>query len=219
MMRSEQINEISKAMSLAQGSIRGAKKESQNPFFKSHYADLQSVWDAIREPLSKNGLSVFQVTYLSGDLIILNTLLSHSSGQWVSGDYPIRPVKNDPQSLGSAITYARRYALMGIIGVCPVDDDGNAANKPALHVAESFAPAPLLPFETPAKSGDYIIPIGKKYKGKRLKDVQPDVLADFILWIQDEAHKKGEVVDGMAAEFIATTKQYFAEKGFEGLPE
>lgn len=129
-MHSEQINELSTALAKAQGTIASAKKDSENPFYKSSYADLASVWDACRKPLSDNGLSVVQTTDITDKGVFLVTMLAHASGQWISGILPIRPTKDDPQGMGSAITYMRRYALAAIAGVAPEehDDDGNEAS-------------------------------------------------------------------------------------------
>jgi len=127
-MQSESIAKLSEALSKAQGKIKGAAKDTANPFFKSKYADLASVWDACRDQLSTHGLSVIQTTEDSPDGATVVTTLSHSSGEWIRGRLTLKPVKNDPQGVGSAITYARRYALAAIVGVAPEDDDGNVAS-------------------------------------------------------------------------------------------
>jgi len=130
MEMSEQINELAKALSVAQGQIKGALKDSNNPFFKSKYADLSSVWEACREQLSKNGLSVIQTTCDAPDKgVSVVTTLAHESGQWIRGHLTLEPKDKTPQGYGSAITYARRYALAAIVGVAPEDDDGNAASR------------------------------------------------------------------------------------------
>jgi len=110
--------------------LEGAKRTSENPFFQSRYADLAECWAAIRKPLTDNGLSVSQSTDVteSGD-VVLETLLLHESGEFLGGKMLLKPEKTTPQSLGSCITYARRYALMAIVGIAPVDDDGNAASQ------------------------------------------------------------------------------------------
>lgn len=112
------------ALSKAQGMIKGAAKDSTNPFFKNKYADLSSVWEACREALSKNELAVIQ-TPVEGGVI---TMLAHSSGEWIKSYLPMKPTKDDAQGAGSAITYARRYALAAFVGVAPEDDDGQAAS-------------------------------------------------------------------------------------------
>lgn len=135
MEKSEAINELAAALAKAQGAMRGAKKDADNPFFKSKYADLASCWDAIREPFTANGLSVIQLTEPTVDVITVETILAHSSGQWISSKIAMKPVKADPQSVGSCLTYARRYSLAAATGIAPEDDDGNTASgKQALSV-------------------------------------------------------------------------------------
>lgn len=127
--QSEQINELASALAKAQAEIQPALKESVNPFFKSRYAGLSSVWSACKEALTKNGLAVIQtMDAASGHLMLLTTLV-HSSGQWIRSSVPVNPTKNDPQALGSAITYMRRYSLAAIAGVTTDDDDGNCASQ------------------------------------------------------------------------------------------
>jgi hypothetical protein len=124
---SESIAKLTEALSKAQGIIEGAKKDADNPFFKTTYADLSSVWRACRGPLSENGLAVMQTVETCNDKYILVTTLSHSSGEWMRSFMPILLVKHDPQSLVSSITYCRRASLAAMVGVCPSDDDGESA--------------------------------------------------------------------------------------------
>lgn len=128
MNQSENINELATALSKAQGEMQAAIKDSINPFFKSKYADLGSVWDAARPVLSKNGLCIMQGTEMIGEKIVMVTTLAHSSGQWVKSFLPLNPSKNDSQGVGAAITYLRRYSLSALVGVvCDDDDDGETA--------------------------------------------------------------------------------------------
>jgi len=127
MQKSESIDLLASALSKAQAEIKGAIKDSTNPFFKSSYADLSSVWEAIRMPFTKNGLSVSQIPYEVDKGTLLETIIMHSSGQWIMGELLINPVKNDPQSKGSAMSYARRYSLASMAGVAQIDDDAEAA--------------------------------------------------------------------------------------------
>ncbi len=120
---SEQVNELFSALSKAQGQISHASKDKLNPHFKSRYADLASVWDACREPLSSNGLSVIQIIQPAENGVLLVTTMGHASGQWIRGIMPVAIDKPGPQAFGSALTYARRYALSSIVGVAPDDDD------------------------------------------------------------------------------------------------
>lgn len=129
--QSENINELAAALAKAQGEMGHAAKASDNPYFKSKYADLPAVIDAAKPALAKHGLSVTQFTDIDPEgKVILIAQLNHSSGQWVRGWYPLNPVKSDPQGLGSAYTYGRRYTFCGLTGVAATgeDDDGNAAS-------------------------------------------------------------------------------------------
>lgn len=133
MTHSENINEIAGALAKAQAVIAGAAKDSDNPFFKSKYADLASVWDACRKPLTDHGLSVAQTAATAEGHVGVTTILMHGSGQWIRDTLVMKPTKDDPQGVGSCITYARRYALAAMVGVAPEDDDGNAASaKPTV---------------------------------------------------------------------------------------
>ena len=142
MQTSEQINELAAALAKAQGQIQGAVKDSTNPAFKSRYADLASVWDACRVALSLNGLAVVQGPALVGQGVSVTTRLLHSSGQWAESTLMLPMDKATAQGAGSAITYARRYALAAMVGVAPDDDDdGNAASQqPAQQ--QRLAPKP-----------------------------------------------------------------------------
>jgi hypothetical protein len=129
MRRSEAIDLFAASFAKAQGEMSGATKEKVNPAFKSRYADLASAHEACREALTKHGLSYLQTAIISAAGVFsgITTTILHSSGQWVEGDFPISPVKNDPQGIGSAATYGRRYGLMAMVGIAPEDDDGEAA--------------------------------------------------------------------------------------------
>jgi len=134
MIHSESIVKLAVALSKAQGTMKHAIKDADNPFFRSKYADLQSVVEATRPSLVENGLSVVQIT--SGN--VLWTMLLHDSGEWIKGSIELKPMRqvkdagwvesHDPQSYGSCITYARRYAMAAITGCATEDDDGNAAS-------------------------------------------------------------------------------------------
>lgn len=128
-MQTMDVDEFSKALCKAQGMMTGAVKDSANPFFKSKYADLSAVWDDIRKPFAENGISVVQMPCGGVDQVSVVTQLTHTSGQWMRSKLTMIPTKKDPQGVGSAITYARRYALAGMAGVYQIDDDGNKASE------------------------------------------------------------------------------------------
>ena len=162
-MQSKDINELAAALSKAQGEIKPALRDKDNPFYKSKYADLAAVWDACRVPLAKHGLAVVQTveTSLNGRIDLVTTLV-HSSGQWRRGAYPILAMpkdvkcvacrKNDvqiegildPQVLAKSFTYARRKSLEGITGVAPDDDDDGetAAGRGGNHKSSTRKAAP-----------------------------------------------------------------------------
>lgn len=130
MKRSDHINELASALSKVQAEMKPAPKNAINPFFKSSYANMASVHETTRPLLSKNGLCIMQTMDegVEPNKVWLTTTLAHSSGQWISSEIPLNPVKPDPQSLGSYITYMRRYAEMAIIGLASdEDDDGEKA--------------------------------------------------------------------------------------------
>lgn len=127
MKTSEITNELFTALSIAQSHIDAVSKDSTNPFFKSKYASLSSVWAACRHHLTDVGLSIVQGIGHSEGGHVLITRLSHKSGQWIEDDgIPLITSKNDMQGLGSAITYARRYALASLVGLSQEDDDGES---------------------------------------------------------------------------------------------
>lgn len=147
MEQSETIGALAKALCNVQAQLEGAKKDSTNPFFKSKYADLASVWDACRDLLGKNNLAVVQAfSVIEGRDLVVDTTLMHTSGEWVKGQLAVPLSKNDPQGVGSAITYARRYALSAIVGICPEDDDAESATtrpKPQEKAKPQEKPKPV----------------------------------------------------------------------------
>ena len=136
MNSSESIKELATALAIVQGQLTFAKKDSKNPFFKSNYADLESVWDACRSLLSDNGLAVMQFPgeYMDGNMA-LNTIITHKSGEWMSQEMSVPVSKPDAQGAGSALTYMRRYALAAVVGVVQADDDGNSASQKIIESA------------------------------------------------------------------------------------
>ncbi|KKK65068.1 hypothetical protein LCGC14_2977860 [marine sediment metagenome] len=125
--KSESITALAPALLAAQKEIGVAVKGSENPYFKSKYADLQAVIETVKEPLNNNGIVFLQAVDES-----IETILLHESGEFISSQTPIFCKKeNDPQAFGSGVTYSKRYALQAILGLPTADDDGNAAAKPA----------------------------------------------------------------------------------------
>jgi hypothetical protein len=128
MRSSDTLIKISPALVKAINAIEGVKKGADNPFFKSKYANLESVIEAAHDALSANGLAVMQGPGpMDGNCITLTTRLVHESGEWIETDFSLPAGKMDPQAAGSAITYARRYSLMAMLNMPAVDDDGEAS--------------------------------------------------------------------------------------------
>lgn len=135
MKRSETIKELATALANAQGDFKVAEFDRVNPHFKNKYASLTSVMNAVREPMKKNGLSVVQVLVETEKGFHIETTLLHASGEWLASDMPVMLAKEDMQGLGSAITYAKRYAVSAMLGVVSdEDDDANAATGKAAEV-------------------------------------------------------------------------------------
>ena len=137
MQKSESIKNIGAALGQFRRLVEKIKKDSTNPFFKSAYCSLPHLLDSIQTALSGSGLEVTQFPSDKG----LSTLLIHpESGEWIESEYQIMPVRNDPQSLGSAITYARRYALASALCLNIMeDDDGNASSQQEVNGKKSLA--------------------------------------------------------------------------------
>jgi hypothetical protein len=133
------VKNISEAMAKAFAQIEGAVKGKTNPAFRSKYADLAAVVDAIKPALAEHGLFFRQITHPADDGVCIETVIHHSSGESLAcGPLFVPASKRDAQGFGSAMTYARRYSLMAAFGVPAEDDDANAAvaSKPAAKPAE-----------------------------------------------------------------------------------
>jgi hypothetical protein len=133
---------LAKALVAAQMATEAVKKASTNPAFKSKYADLSVVVEAVVPALNAAGVSVLQFPAFNGELVSVATTLLHESGSSVTATLHLRPSKLDAQGVGSAITYARRYALMAMTGAAPEDDDGAAASGPREPKPQPEAPKP-----------------------------------------------------------------------------
>lgn len=183
---SEPIGKLAAALAKAQSEIKGAKKDADNPFFKSSYADLASVWEACRDALSKNELSIAQTTELNDGSIVLKTILMHSSGESISGVLPIiLGEKATSQQLGSAITYNRRYALAAIVGVAPEDDDGNYASQTE---GKTKFKTKTMPPTLKDKATDFAKKIDECTSDRQLTNLVTDnnqIMNDLKAWLPD----------------------------------
>ena len=143
-LKSESIGQLAKALSLAQGQMQSARRTSENPYFKSRYADLAQIIDVARKPLGDNGLAVSQLVVPELEYAEIQTVLMHESGEWIASSIRLQPVKADPQGMGSAITYARRYAYAAILGIASEDDDDaeHATGRDAKVIGSPYKAAP-----------------------------------------------------------------------------
>lgn len=145
---------ISSALVKAQKEFGPALKTHSNSHFKSRYADLSACVEAVIDGLNNNGIFLMQGSHLCEDGVIVETVFIHESGEQLSaGKLHVVASKQDAQGYGSALTYARRYALMAACGIAPEDDDGNAASKPKQAEKTAEKPsAPPPPPKPPAKA-------------------------------------------------------------------
>lgn len=127
--QSDAVGAIFKALAEAQAEIQNPSKNAKNSHYKSTYTTLDEGLNVIRDALSKVGICVFQRTYMTDSLLMLETVLGHASGEWLTGHYPVIAVPYKPQDGLAALTYARRGALFAAVGIAGEDDDGNHANK------------------------------------------------------------------------------------------
>lgn len=142
MSNSAILNDLAAALVKAQGEFPSVAKDATNPFFKSKYADLATVVKTASPVLAKNGLAISQFisTGETGNTTLI-TYLIHSTGQFISHAMPLLIAKQDAQGQGSAITYARRYSYMSVLGlVADEDDDGNTATRPKKEISYDKAP-------------------------------------------------------------------------------
>lgn len=175
LQKSDSIKNLTKALITFHVKVDTIKKDAKNPFFKSSYASLSNILDATNDALIESGLTIAQ--FPVGDYG-LETILMHESGEWIQASYQMKPVKDDPQGRGSAITYARRYAIAAILSLnIDDDDDGNLAThgtaSPYQNTERSWLNQGTPEFQ---KAMDYIAKGGKidaiKTKYKIRKEVE-----------------------------------------------
>ncbi len=162
MQKSDSIKELATALAKAQGQLENASKSSTNPHFKSKYADLAEVINTVRPVFAEHGLSVMQCPSFADGIVSVETIVMHSSGEWMASTVSAPVSKQDAQGVGSAITYCRRYSLAAVAGIAQEDDDANSAvgKGPAKQTTVAIKKQPLTPERFTAalekvKAGDY----------------------------------------------------------------
>lgn len=192
------IHEIATALAKAQMELQNPPKNKTNPHFNSKYVDLSDGLDVIRKTLGKNGLSFIQATKAHESVIILHTRIMHTSGQWIESTYPVSGLEKH-QAMGSALTYARRYALFAMVGVAGEDDDdGNSAAeaKPAPKPKAKNVVSP----EDSEKIYSSMVQVINMAKS----------LEDLKNWANDEKNKTAKSL--MLAEHQSSISEVYAAK-------
>lgn len=205
MNRSDEISDLAKALVKAQSVMTGAKKDAKNTIAKGTsvmYATLESAIDAVRKPLADNGLVIVQMVGTdSPQIVTVETMLAHESGQWISSIASIPTSKADAQGHGSAITYLRRYSLMAMCGIAPEDDDGKGASGDGPSASPDTKPQPQ---RTPAPEP---MRLPKHLGGMPITQAPEDALNAWDNAAQDGLDKEPgnaraqAVVDAVIAEF------------------
>ena len=189
MNKSESITELAKALNKFQAECSGAKKDADNPFFGSKYANLEAVINCAKSALDNNGLAISQFPVMDQGYAGVETILMHSSGEWISNTLLLACKKQDPQAMGSAITYARRYAYQSVLGIPSEDDDGNSATHgkadnqqqaPAQATYQKVSPAQLQELLNIAGSKNKA-GVDQMLSGMLIKDIAS---IDFNTWKQ-----------------------------------
>lgn len=225
MKTSEKIDLVAAALVLAQAKMKNVLADSKNPFFNNaKYAKLEAELDEIRPVFAEAELALVQLPTIENDKQMLETVVLHKSGQYISSSMPLLSSKGTMQELGSAITYARRYMAEGVAGISKTeDDDGNSASKTLAPKtpAKNYAPPPpvfneseeidvALDIDREAKDGfhpgDFVMPFGKT-QGKKIKDIPEAMLRGTLAWCKEMKNPGANVIT--TQKFI---EEYFRTK-------
>lgn len=141
MQHSPSIVKLAAALTKASAEIENATKNATNPHFKNQYADLPEIINTVRPVLAANGLALVQLPGYAEGIATVEGVLMHESGEWIAGTAGSRVPKDDPQGVGSATTYLRRYQAAAMLFIGQEDDDGEMASQPAKKAAPA-KPAP-----------------------------------------------------------------------------
>lgn len=202
MKHTDSLTKLAPALVAAQAELKAVGKDAKNPHFKNTYASLDAIIEAIRPTLAKHGLAVVQgatvpMTTDVGGLVgfAVETMLIHTSGEWITNTAIMPITKADPQGAGGALTYGRRYSLSALLALATdEDDDGHAASRP---VARQSEPARA------SSNGSSVTPQGKlmpfgKSKGKPLGEMETEDLFSAVRWCNADAEKREKFKDLVA---------------------
>lgn len=239
---SHEIGKLAGALAKAQGSFETVTKDAKNPFFKSRYADLATVISATSKALSANDLAFIQSPgNVTGKSLTLTSILAHSSGEWIRGELEMPLKEATAQGVGSAITYARRYAAQAILNVAGEDDDGNAATRGSSDKEESNeefdqrteGQRVILPHQATAiwdackrskKSNEEISAELKKYGVVQIEQLMRNDFQPFLKWANNIGENLQMALDKSVKEAPSSKasvamKAVFAMAGKKGIPE
>jgi hypothetical protein len=205
MQWSDQTDKIVPALFKVQMEIKEAEASGRNPAYKSSYPTLEDIWDACKDALHKNNIFLLQATTSELETFGVETMLIHTSGQFVRSVLTLRPSKTDPQGAGSAITYARRYSLAPMLGIMQKDDDANLASgkQPPGLITD-----PLVAVQQcNSNFSDYVIPF-PKFKGLKFEEVVTAELISYKKWILEKASKP---ISTLQEEYIVKLDAYLLE--------
>lgn len=178
MQKSESIAALAAALADAQGEMENASKSSVNPHFKSKYADLAEIINTVRPVLAKHGLSITQFPSFDGTLAHVETLIAHKSGEWMSGTTSSPVQQSNPQGIGSATTYLRRYSLAAACNLAQEDDDASAASsKPKMSKPAPIVPQVAEPKLTDTQRKTLMAIYGKAPRDERIADANAILVA------------------------------------------
>ena len=209
MQRSEEIAKLATALAKAQGAIEDAEKDSLNPHFKARYADLAAVRRAVRKPLADNAISVIQLPRSNGDYVEVETILLHESGEFIGETLTVPLAVKTPQGLGSALSYARRYSLMSILGVAASDDDDaegamvRSSNGPPPKPPAKTAPAKLAANGHAKPNGAAPVEAAEVVVRREAREKAKEGTKTFNEWYHALNDAQADAVDAIGEELIA----------------
>lgn len=215
-IQSDQINELASALAKAQAEIGSVQKDQDNPYFKSKFSSLSMVWETVKPSLTKHGISIVQMPGSDERGYFVQTQIMHSSGQWIRSTTYMKPSKEDPQGIGSLISYARRYALQAMVMACPDDDDGEMAmGRSSVAPARTIPPkviAPATPKEDPNWFAKVEAVIGTKAESATGYLISKGEIKAGQLWTDLPAGKYRDNLIVTPEKFLAAVAKWEASK-------
>lgn len=237
--------DIYDALNAVQKELHNAKLDSKNPHFGNTYASLESYLDEARPVLVKHGLSITQGCVKTGDEWALCTRLTLSRESSIEWQMPLLLTKNDMQGLGSAVTYARRYAIAAMFGMGSSDDDAQGTSAQAANPVMSQPAAPVKNFapravqsstaasvtapeyaepnwqeytkeKTNFNPADYVMPFGKEFKGKCLSQCDREKLKGFALWMKRQAEADKKPMNQKSVDTYCFIMAYYDQSKDQG---